>query len=255
MGRRKSNKKKLEEGRCQGIGPDYVPFYKANEGGSRGTASMIPDPVEQRMVHVLSDTEKMLYHLLRWDEETEHIREQYLLDADRINDVRRELGYSQVPKSACFTTDFLVDYRDGSQHAYSVKFSSQQFDVKSREYAGRESAYARLIERQNTERLYWESQGVPFSIVTRDDLMKHRIQIKNIAFIMQFYNPLFITNTEQKLLYLIAHHIVIVPMEEEFINPKQLAECMTFDIDAVYEKAIAMKERIEDDRQNKSTTG
>lgn len=248
MGRRKSNKKKLEEGRCQGIGPDYVPFYKANEGGSRGTASMIPDPIEQRMVHVLSDTEGMLYYLLRWDEEVEHIREQYLLDAERINDVRRELGYSLVPKSACFTTDFLVDYRDGSQRAYSVKFSSQQFDVRSKEYAGRESAYARLIERQNTERLYWESQDVPFSIVTRDDLIKHRIQIKNIAFIMRFYDGLLVTNTEQKLLYLIAHHIVTVPIEEEFINPKQLAERMAFDIDGAYEKAITMKARLEDGR-------
>lgn len=248
MARRKSNKKKLEEGRCQGIGPDYVPFYKANEGGSRGTASMIPDPIEQRMVHVLSDTEGMLYYLLRWDEEVEHIREQYLLDTERINDVRRELGYSRVPKSACFTTDFLVDYRDGRQHAYSVKFSSQQFDVRSKEYAGRESAYARLIERQNTERLYWESQDVPFSIVTRDDLIKHRIQIKNIAFIMRFYDELLVTNTEQKLLYLMAHHIITVPIEEEFINPKQLAEHMTFDIDGAYEKAITMKERLGDGR-------
>lgn len=248
MGRRKSNKKKLEEGRCQGIGPDYVPFYKANEGGSRGTASMIPDPVEQRMVHVLSDTEGMLYYLLRWDEGVSHIREQYLLDAECVNDARAELGYSRVPGTACFTTDFLVDYRDGGQHAYSVKFSSRQFDMQSREYAGREGAYARLIERQNTERRYWESQDVPFSIVTREDLMEHRIKIKNIAFILRFYDALFVTNTEQKLLYLAAHHIVTVPMEEEFINPKQLAARMAFDIDGAYEKAVSMKAGLRDGR-------
>lgn len=241
MGRRKTNKAKLAEGRCQGIGPDYVPFIKANEGGGRATTSMIPDPIEGRMIHCLSDTESMMYYLLRWNPEVAHIREQYLLDHDRINDVRDQLGYRRVPEQACFTTDFLVDYADGSQQAYSVKFRTREFDPNAKIYQGREYAYARLIERQNTERLYWESQDVKFNIVTRDDLMKYRIQIKNIAFILRFWDDAFIVNTEQKLLYLAAHHIVTLPIEQEFINPKQLAASMGFDIDAVYEKTLKMR--------------
>ena len=71
--------------------------------------------------------------------------------------------------------------------------------------------------------------------------MKYRIRIKNNAFIMRFYDELFITNTEQKLLYLIAHHYYHVDMDSEFINPKALVAAATFDIDAVYEKAISMK--------------
>ena len=246
MGKRKTNKAKLAEGRCQGIGPDYVPFYKANEGGNRATASMIPDPIEGRMVHCLSDTESMMYYLLRWNPEVAHIREQYLLDQDRVNDVRQELGYSRVTQQACFTTDFLVDFADGSQQAYSVKFQSKEFDPSARIYQGRDYAYARLIERQNTERLYWESQDVKFNIVTRDDLMPFRIQIKNVAFLMRFWDDRFITNRQQKLLYLIAHHIIDVPdMNTEFINPRQLERDVAVDIDAVYERTLDVRRLVQ----------
>ncbi|MGN8943782.1 TnsA endonuclease N-terminal domain-containing protein [Bariatricus sp. HCP28S3_E4] len=244
MGKRKTNKAKLAEGRCQGIGPDYVPFYKANEGGSQATTSMIPDPIEGRMIHCLSDTETMMYYLLRWNTEVLHIREQYLLNHERVNDVRSQLGYSRVPEQACFTTDFLVDFKDGSQQAYSVKFRTGDFNPNAIIYKGREHAYARLIERQNTERLYWESQDVKFNIVTRDDLMQYRIQIKNIAFVMRFWDDTFIVNRQQKLLYLIAHHIVVVSMDKEFINPKQLADSMSFDIDAVYAKTLEMRRQM-----------
>lgn len=239
---RKSVKKKLQEGRGQGCGTAYVPFHKANESRSRGTAYQIPDPIERRTVHVLSDTEAMLYYLLRWNEEVEQIREQYLLDAERVNEVRRALGYSQVSYMTCYTTDFLVDYRNGVQRAFSVKFSQQDFDASSKRYAGREKRYVQLIERQNTERLYWESQGISFSIVTRDDLLQHRIQIKNIAFLMRFYDEMFISTTEQKLLYLLAHHVIHVPMENEFLNPRQLLAKADFDVDAAFEKFQELKE-------------
>lgn len=242
MGRRKSTKSLLKDyAKHGGSIENYRPFLKSNGGGSRGTVSLVPDPIEHRMIHLLSDTESMMYYFLRCDENVVHIREQYLLDTDIINDVREQLGYRRVTSSVCYTTDFLVDYKNGDLHAYSVKYKSSMFDPDSVEYKGNQNAYAKLIERQNTERAYWESQNVGFSIVTRDDLMKYRIRIKNNAFIMRFYDELFITNTEQKLLYLIAHHYYHVDMDSEFINPKALAANATFDIDAVYEKAISMK--------------
>lgn len=46
-------------------------------------------------------------------------------------------------------------------------------------------------------------------------------------------------------MYLIAHKIVEINMEETLINPKQLTESVSFDIDSMYEKALSMKtERI-----------
>ena len=243
MAKRKSHKSlKREYDKHGGSIENYQPFYKANGGGSRGTVSLIPDPIEKRMIHVLSDTESMLYYFLRGDETVAHIREQYLLDTHILNDVREQLGYHRVSSTACYTTDFLVDYKNGDLHAFSVKYSNSQFDPNSKEYAGSQSKYIQLIERQNTERAYWESQNVAFSIVTREDLMKHRIRIKNNAFIMRFYEPLFITNTEQKLLYLIAHHYHHVDLDTEFINPKELVKSANFDIDAVFDKAMHVSE-------------
>lgn len=236
MARQKTNVKKIQEGRCQGIGPAYVPFYLASEAKSMGTASMIPDMIEGRMIHTLSTTETDFYWLLRWSDDTLHIREQYLLNRAYVNDVRISLGLKQVPANCCYTTDFLVDLIDGSQRAYSVKFKAADFDPNNIKYAGSKKKYATLIERQNIERLYWESQGIPFAIITSE--LINRTYSKNIAYVMGFYNPLLICNSEQKLMYLIAHKIVRVNMEHEKLNPKQLLEQLNLDVDVLYEKAL-----------------
>lgn len=235
----KSTKNKIAEGRCTGIGPDYVPFYTANEARSIGTASLIPDPFEGRMVSVLSTTEADFYYVTRWDEQVEHIREQYLLNTEYVNEVRRSLGLKPVSSETCYTTDFLIDYKDGSQHAYSIKWKADEFNQDSLRYQGRKNRYAQLIERQNIERLYWESQNVGFSIVTNEDI--NHVLAKNVAYVMGFYDDLFITTTEQKLMYLIAHKIISVPMDRFKLNPRELVQRMDFDIDAVYERAVVLK--------------
>lgn len=53
----KSHKRKIEEGRCQGYGKDYTPFILVREYKGRGTASVIWDPFEERLIHCLSQTE------------------------------------------------------------------------------------------------------------------------------------------------------------------------------------------------------
>lgn len=237
MARQKTNAKKIAEGRCTGIGASYVPFYLASEAKSMGTASMIPDAFEGRMIHTLSTVETDFYWLLRWSDDTLHIREQYLLNRAYVNDVRISLGLKQVPANCCYTTDFLVDLIDGSQRAYSVKFKADDFDPNNIKYAGSKKKYANLIERQNIERLYWESQGIPFAIITSESIS--RTYSKNIAYAMGFYNPLFICNLEQKLMYLIAHKIVRVDMEHEKLNPKRLLEQLNIDVDTIYEKVTS----------------
>lgn len=61
MGRRKSTKSLLKDYAKHGGGiENYRPFLKSNGGGSRGTVSLVPDPIEHRMIHLLSDTESMI---------------------------------------------------------------------------------------------------------------------------------------------------------------------------------------------------
>ena len=77
MGRRKSTKSLLKDyAKHGGSIENYRPFLKSNGGGSRGTVSLVPDPIEHRMIHLLSDTESMMYYFLRCDENVAHIREQ-----------------------------------------------------------------------------------------------------------------------------------------------------------------------------------
>lgn len=237
MARQKTNAKKIAEGRCTGIGASYVPFYLASEAKSMGTASMIPDEIEGRMIHTLSTVETDFYWLLRWSDDTLHIREQYLLNHEHVNDVRMTLGLKRVSSNTCYTTDFLVDLVDGMQRAYSVKFKAADFDPNNIKYAGSPKRYVALIERQNIERLYWESQGIPFAIITSETI--NRTYSKNIAYAMGFYNRLLICNSEQKLMYLIAHKIVRVDMEHEKLNPKRLLEQLNIDVDTLYEKVTS----------------
>lgn len=234
----KSVKKRLAEGRCQGIGPTYVPFILVEEARSIGTATRIPDPIEGRDVHTLSTVETMLYWYIRWDTNVLHIREQFLMDMGLVNDIRDELGLGLT--GSYYTTDFLVDYKDRTQRAYSVKWTKNVFDPENRAYRGREGRYASLINRQYLEKLYWDSKGVDFRIVTREQL--DRKYAANIEFAMSYYTELSVVNTHHKLMYLIAHHIIDVPMDQGYLNPAKLLRESRVDIDTTYALALRLKE-------------
>ena len=240
----KSYKRRIEEGRCQGIGTDYVPFITSREARSIGTSSSIYDPIEGRLVHVLSTVESDLYYMLRWNPDVKYIREQYLLDTELMNVIAKELG---VSVGNYYTTDFLIDYHDGSQKAYSVKSSKHIFDLENREYRGNKKKLNSLVNRQKMEMIYWESQGVPFAIVTQEDI--NLDLVTNVKNVMSCYQELRVTNTVQKLMYLIAHRIIEVPMDVARINFQKLAQNATFDIDDLYEKVQMAKEVYINDEQ------
>ena len=229
MSQRKSDKAK--EGRCQGIGSTYVPFHKVNEARSIGTATMVPDPFEGRHIHLLSQAEADLYYTLRWNPMVLHFREQFLLDGDLINVARKQLGLRPVTE-LYYTTDLLVDYTDGRRIAFSVKSSKREFDPNDIQYKGREQSYARLIRRQNIERVYWESQSVSFFIVTRDSL--DLTFARNVRFVMGYWDGSFCQTREQKMMWLVAHRIIEVPMRGEYLNPKKLAISASFDVEAMF---------------------
>lgn len=227
--------KKIEEGRCQGFGKDYVPFFKANEDRSWGTAAAIYDPFEGRQVHTMSTTETSFYYQIRWDPELLHIREQFLLDIDLVNVIRGEFGLQKV--ASYYTTDFLLDYTDGTQRAYSIKYSEREFDPDSRQYRGREDKYQSMLLRQNIEKIYWESQGVDFSIVTHEDI--NIILSSNVQSIMPYYLSFKAVQEHQKLMFLVARRIVNIPLDIVKINFWELSRQVPFDIEDLFKKVTA----------------
>lgn len=233
----KSYKKRIEEGRCKGVGADYVPFITSREANSIGTSSSIYDPIEGRIVHVLSTVELDFYYMLRWNPDVKYIREQYLLDSVRIKTIAKELG---IQTGSYYTTDFLVDYYDGSQRAYSVKSDKYVFNKRNRTYRGNEHKLTSLYNRQRIEMMYWESLGIPFAIVTQENI-NHNL-VTNVKCVMGCYQELRVTNTVQKLMYLIAHRIIEAPMDKEVLNFQQLADNAAFDVDSLYEKVQMARE-------------
>ena len=230
--RYKSRADRLAEGRCQGIGPAYVPFYMVEDFPSRGTCSRIWDTREGRFVHCMSQTEAMLYFLLRWEKSIMHIREQFLLDQQKINAICKHYGF---PHMECCTTDFLVDYGDGSQAAFSVKYSERDFDPQNPKYRGRENKYEELMRRQTVERYFWESQGVSFQIVTRENLPETRVF--NIRYIMGFELPLLAVSPTQKMMCLIAHGIMPAgDIDSAYVDPVKMLAETDCDVEELFEK-------------------
>ena len=227
----KKYKNRFAECRCAGFGPNYTPFITVQEAKSYGTAAMIPDPFEGRYIHCLSRAESDFYYTLRWNDDVAHIREQFLLDPDIISKVFADMGFGKM--SNYFTTDFLVDFKDGSQTAFSIKGSKKEFDPDNPKYRGSKSQYAKLINRQAAEAEYWERQGVSFAIVTSD--MLNMTFITNVKMLMSHYDTLLIRNTEQKLMWLLAHKFIQTDMTEKVINPRQLVEASKIDIDDFYD--------------------
>lgn len=236
----KSFNKKMDEGRCQGYGKDYVPFFLVREFKSRGTATAIWDPFEERAVQCLSQAEVNVYTTIRWQTNVKHIREQFLLDTKRMNAIAETLGIRKAPY---WTTDFLVDYDDGSMTAFSVKADDNILDPENRIYRGNESKLHRLLKRQEAEKIYWESQGVRFRFVTNRDI--NRVLVANVKAVMSYYDELKVVNTTQKLKYLIAHRYVAVPMDKKILNFKELTERACFDVDELYKEVTTARELYE----------
>lgn len=230
--RQKSDKKKLQEGRCLGEGSDYVGFLKANEAKSTGTATEIYDPIADRMVDVLSMGEKYFFWIMRYRDDVKEIREQMVLNPDTVREICEKNGF-RVPIK-CLTTDFLISYVDESSTAYSVKRDRSVLDKSV--YIGREKQYEALLIRQYIEKEYWKRHGIGFRIIFGDEL--DAVLAQNIAACMLFYKNEYVTDTESKLKYLLAHKSIKIEMGNEPLNFSRLAENAKEEIECLYAGVI-----------------
>ena len=234
MSMRKPLAKIVKEGRSQEPGENYNPTLHAEEARSIGTASRIWDPVEGRFAHTMSKTETLVYAQLRGDPKVVHIREQYLLDPDLMREIKKQLGMRDSGKN--YTTDFLVDYEDGTQRAFSVKWSTDLFDENSARYKGRHKAYVSLINRVNLEHSYWKALGVDFYVITKE--MVNRTYATNILTLLHAWYPYEDPTLDLKTLYLVAHGFITTDLQGRVLNPKRIREELRCDIDALYNDCI-----------------
>ena len=96
------------------------------------------------------------------------------------------------------TTDFLVTRANGEM-AISIKSDLETVNKNKR-----------LIEKLFIEKVYWEKQGIPFSLYAKADM--NRVKADNIRNVVAFYNQEFFTDEVSLLKKLIARKLIDVDM-------------------------------------------
>lgn len=226
----KSSINKILEGRCRGAGVDYVGFKKANESHSRGASAELHDPIAGRTVDVLSNGERFLFWILRFDEHVVEIREQHLLHPQIVARAATELRLS-IPKEI-LTSDLLVLYDNGMIVAYSVKENRGEIDPDTAK--GRKN-----VRRQALELRHWQMLGVEFKIVFTEEMDRRKAE--NVESVMVYYDRNWVETPDQMYKYLIAHHAVEVDMSKRIPFAK-IARENEDQIRALYARETGRKE-------------
>lgn len=215
MAREKSSLTKLLEGRCQGRGELYTAWLQANEVSSVGSGFIIPDPIANREVHLLSNAERIVFWQLRFDPQIIEIREQMLLMPKYINEICDSHHYRHPKK--IMTTDFLIAYSDKQPEAISVKPNRSVYTVPPRCTERVRSKYRRLNELRVIQKEYWEGFfNTPFREVFADEL-DHHYSI-NIERCMRYYNLSEVDSLEHFFCHLVARRSIDVDLTGRYVS-------------------------------------
>lgn len=167
-----------KEGRGQGAGKNYKPWFTAKQVSSRGNTHR-PKGITTGREHLfLSDWEYYYFLLLDWSDVVSDIREQFpLLEITETMEIAQELGVDHPidPKKndlKVMTTDIYWDRSDGSQFAVSFK----PFKLITE----------REIEKMEIERIYWQRRNVTWELITEHDVPMN--YAKNIDYVHSTYD-------------------------------------------------------------------
>lgn len=175
-------KRWIKEGKGQGSGADYKPWFTPKQVSSRGNTHR-PKGIKTGREHLfLSDWENFYFLLLDWSEEVLDVREQFPLldehnDIEETVEIAKQLGVEHPIEPnkntlKVMTTDFLVTFIDGTEVAVSFKPSKL---VTERE-----------VEKMEIERIYWERRGVQWELISEKDIPL--AFAKNIDYTHSVYN-------------------------------------------------------------------
>ncbi len=185
MGKRKSKAdytQKIEQGRCQGRGDDYVPYYTVQDIPSKGRV-MRKNGLHSNRIHTtLSDKESicsMIFELS--DKVISDPLEQFALPLDETLVIAEELGIKHpinpvTKKYEPLVPDFYlqVKCRDTTPNNVIREFKMKD-DLVNR----------RVLEKFEIERIWCERNGYDWGIITEEEL--NPIICKNINIIYDYY--------------------------------------------------------------------
>lgn len=194
----------------------YSAYIKAKQIKGLSVPSVIVDYKTGRSVELLSQAEKYIWYLLRFDDDVLTIYEQYPLDLNLTVLLAKQHSIKH-PKnnSTPMTTDFYVETRHGFV-AYSVKSSKKVLNKP------------RNVEKLFLEKLYWDSLGIEFHIVFGEEL--NMTYIRNIMDVVTCYNEANVFSKFDKIRHQIAHKKLQIDIKKEPIDYIELLQ------EKVYEK-------------------
>ncbi|AHF05824.1 heteromeric transposase endonuclease subunit TnsA [Desulfitobacterium metallireducens] len=153
---------RINEGRGQGEGSDYIPWLKIQDVPSLGTVSRVKGWKTGRTHHLMSrNNELMYFYLLEWSPIVTDIREQYpLLPIERTLEIAESFNieHPKDPHSKeniVMTTDFMITVDRGNGRELWAR------TIKPVEDLGK-----RVLEKFRIEHKFYEEQGIDWGIVT-----------------------------------------------------------------------------------------
>lgn len=156
------NARWIKQGRGQGKGADYRPWLTIRDVPSEGRSHRVFGHLTQRTHHLLSDLELATFLLIQWRTTVTDIREQFPLDRATTQELSKRLGIehpNQKGVDQYMSSDFVVD----SDEKELPRFAIQVKPNKALDSP-------RVIEKLQIERSYWQEKGVPFYLVTENQI-------------------------------------------------------------------------------------
>lgn len=174
------------QGYGEGHGRSYKPWITVRSFGSRGMSHRVPSATAGRSHDLFSNGEYGCFLLLDWSSLVTDIREQFPLHpVQETREIAASLGYAHprrgrkvkgewIQEDGVMTSDFRVEFVDGvgvAEVVISVKPLGELTDE-------------RTLEKLHVERRYWARRGIPWFLVTEEELPQDLIA--NLSFLAPF---------------------------------------------------------------------
>jgi hypothetical protein len=211
-----------EKTRGRGRYENYVPWIWASEINSLGTTAEPIDWKHGRTIQCLSEGERMLYYILRWNDKVDDINEQFPLPLETV-EIARRLGFKHPKDEGThMTTDMLVWLTDGRRRAYSLKSSWKDVREEMWEAEEDKKRVRRTIQKLAIEKFYWTEQKVEWRLVVKEDLdVKYA---DNIRRCVEYYDRKKVHDRISAVKHLIATKQLKVEMHGEHLDYYRIAE-------------------------------
>lgn len=173
----------IKEGRGEGDGKDYKPWFTIHDFPSKGRASRVLGWKTKRIHHFFSDLQLRYFYLLEWEQSVTDIKEHFpLLDLDTADFNKGDLRIDKFRdknsnESYVLCTTFLITKVDGNGDSKVVARSVKNASDLNK---------AITLDKLEIERRYWKSKGIDWGIITNKDI--NTIRAKNIEWIHSMMN-------------------------------------------------------------------